>query len=90
MSSVAAVKFIKTKVTFRYHTKGISNQASSYLDHQIKTYSCSKWEKTKKFTIGAGISSRDKEISNRGRDYKSGQEGFQIGGGITNRGRNYK
>ena len=33
----------------------------------------------------AGISNRGKEISNRGRDFKSGQERFQIGAGITNR-----
>ena len=35
--------------------------------------------------IVAGISNRGKEISNWGRDYKSGQERFQIGAGITNR-----
>ena len=29
MSSVARVKFIKTKVIFRYHNKGVSNQVSS-------------------------------------------------------------
>ena len=37
MSSVAKVKFIKTKVIFRYHTKGVSNQVSSNLDHEIKS-----------------------------------------------------
>ena len=31
MSSVAAVKFIKTKVIFRYHTKGVSTKF-----HQIQ------------------------------------------------------
>ena len=41
MSSVARIKFIKTKVIFRYHTKGISNQVSSYSDHEIKSYLCS-------------------------------------------------
>ena len=40
--------------------------------------------------IGAGISNRGKEISNRGIDYKSGQEGFQIETGITNRCRKVK
>ena len=30
------------------------------------------------------ITNWDKEILNRGRDYKSGQEGFQAGAGITN------
>ena len=39
---------------------------------------------------GKKITNRGKEISNRGRDYKSGQEGFQIGTGIANRGRDYK
>ena len=41
MSSVAGVRFIKTKVIFRYHTKDVSNQVSSYSDHEIKSYSCS-------------------------------------------------
>ena len=39
---------------------------------------------------GKKITNRGKEISNRGRDYKSGQEVFQIGTGIANRGRDYK
>ena len=43
MSSVASVmssvvKFIKTKVIFRYNTKGVSNQVSSSLEHKIKSY----------------------------------------------------
>ena len=53
VSSVARVKFIKTKVVFRYHTKRISSQVSSNSDHKIKSYSCSnsstKMEKTKKW-----------------------------------------
>ena len=32
-----------------------------------------------------GISNRGKEISNRGTDYKSGQEVFQVGAGIAHR-----
>ena len=39
MSSVARVKFIKTKVIFRYHTRGVSNSSNS--GHEIKSYSCS-------------------------------------------------
>ena len=35
------IKFIKTRVIFRYHTKDISNQVSSNWDHEIKSYSCS-------------------------------------------------
>ena len=34
------------------------------------------------------ISNLGKKITNRGRDFKLGQQGFQIGAGITNRGRN--
>ena len=41
MSSVARVKFIKTKVIFRYHAKSVSNQVSSNSDHEIKSYLCS-------------------------------------------------
>ena len=40
MSSVARVKFIKTKVIFRYHPKGVSNQVSSNSDYKIKSCSC--------------------------------------------------
>ena len=42
MSSVARVKCIKTKVIFRYHIKGVSDQVSSNSDHEIKSYSRSK------------------------------------------------
>ena len=49
MPSVARVKFVKTKVTFRYHTKGVSNQVSSNSDHEIKVIHVPipvpKWEK---------------------------------------------
>ena len=93
------VKFIKSKVFFRYHTKGVQNQVLSISDHEIKSYSCSNFstkmkKKPKKrqkifrvtkqgnkgITIRAalGISNRGKKITNRGRDFKSGQE-LQIG-----------
>ena len=39
MPSVASVKFIKTKVILKYHTKCLSNQVSSNLDHESKSYS---------------------------------------------------
>ena len=94
MSSVARIKFIKTKVIFRYHTKGFSNQVSSNSDHEIKSYSCSnsttkmgKNEKVGENILGykTGQSEDYKlgqvlEITNRGkRDYKQGQlQGFQI------------
>ena len=88
MSSVARIKFIKTKVIFMYHTKDVSNQVHYNSDHEIKSYSCSnsttkmsKKKKKKKIQIRAGISNRGKEISNLGRDYKSGQGGFKMGQG---------
>ena len=47
-SPVASVKFIKTKVIFRYRTKGVSNQVritkSKVIHVQIPV---PKWEKTK-------------------------------------------
>ena len=43
MSSVARVKFNTTKVTFRFHTKVVSNQVSSHSDHEIKSYSYSNF-----------------------------------------------
>ena len=38
ISSVARVKFIKTKIIFRYHSNGVANQVSSYSDHEIKLF----------------------------------------------------
>ena len=76
MSSVARVKFIKTKVIFRYHTKGLSNQVSSNSDHEIKSYSCSNFStkigKTEKVRKIFWITKRgNKGITNRGnRDCK--------------------
>ena len=88
MSSVARVKFIKAKVIFRYHAKGVSDQVSSNSDHEIKSYLCSnssiKIEKNEK--VGKNFS-RLKDGAIRGlqirvcfrvknwgkRDYKWGQ-----------------
>ena len=72
MSSVARVRFIKSKDIFRYHTKGVSNQASSKSDHKIKSYSCSisitkigKNEKVEKIFL---VTKRgNKGITNRAR-----------------------
>ena len=87
MSSLARFKFIKTKNIFRYHTKGLSNQVSSNLDHEIESYIGSSNSSTK---IGKNEIMRkifwvtnqgNKRIPNRGRFY-----GLQIGArGITNR-----
>ena len=86
MSSVARIKFIKTKVIFSYHNKGVSNQVSSYSDHEIKSCSCSnsgtkmgKNEKVGKiFWITKRGNIRGLQIGAGFRDYKLGQEGLQI------------
>ena len=77
MTSVARVKFIKTKVIFMYHTKGVSNQVSSNSDLEIKSYSCSNSSnKMKKNNKKVGkifwVTKRGKKgITNRGKgDYK--------------------
>ena len=91
MSSVARVKFIKTKVIFRYHAKGVSNQVLSSSDYKIKSYSCSnsttKIWKTKiwKFSGLQNGAMRGLKIGAGFRDYKSGQGEFQNRAGITNR-----
>ena len=76
MSSVARVKFCKTKIIFRYHTKGISNQVSSNSATKSKVIHIQiplpKWEKTKKWENVFWVTKRgNKGITNRGkRDYK--------------------
>ena len=76
MSSLARVKLIKTKVIFRYHTKGFSNHVSSNSDREIKSYSGSnsntKMGKKVKRKKLFWVTKRDnKGITNRGkRDYK--------------------
>ena len=69
MSSLARVKFIKIKVTFRYHTKDDSNKVSLNLDDEIKYYSCSNFStKTKKWEKNFWVTKRgNKGITNRGR-----------------------
>ena len=92
MSSVARVKFIKTTVIFRYHTKGLSNQVSSYSDYEIKSYSCSnsstkvgmKTKKSGKFSGLQNGAMRRLQIGLDFRDYKSGQEGLHIGATLEN------
>ena len=85
MSSVATVKVIKTKVTFRYHTKGVSNQVSWNSDREIKNYSCSssctKIRKNEKWEKNFWVTKRDNNgITYWGkRDYKQRQlQEFQI------------
>ena len=74
MSSVARVKFNTTKITFRFHTKGISNQVSSYSNHEIKSYSY--------------LNSSTKIVKNGFSELQNGAiKRLQIGArGITNRG----
>ena len=101
MSAVARVKFIKTKVIFRHHTKGVSNQVSSNSNHEIKSYSylnsgtkMGKNEKNGKMLLGYKKMG-NKGVTNRGsfKDFKSGQrfhvgeKRFQIRAEITNRGK---
>ena len=89
ISSVANVKFIKTKVICRYHTKGVSNHVSSNSDHEIKSYSCSNSStKIGKIKKKVGKNFLGDKTGQEG-DYKSGQEGLQIGAtlGISNRGK---
>ena len=96
MPSVARVKFIKTKVIFRCHTKGVSNQVSSNSDHEIKSYSCSnsstkmgKNEKEGKQFRLQNRAIRGLQIWAGSRDYKSGQEGLkrEEALGISDRGK---
>ena len=85
MLLLAGVKFIKTIYIFRYHTKDVSNQVSSYSDLESKSYfvqiTVPKWEKTKKWEKMFWITKRGyKRIANRGRFW-----GLQIGArGVTN------
>ena len=93
VSSVARVKFIKTKAIFRYHTKGFLSYVSS--DLEIKSYSGSnsstkmgKNETVEKYFLGYKTgqsvdykSGQVLQITNQGkRDDKQGQlQGFQVG-----------
>ena len=90
ISSVARVNFIKSKVIFRYHTKGVSNQASPNSVREIKSYSFSnsstKMVSGTKFSglqNGAirGLQIGARGIKNRGsfRDFKSGQKDYKSG-----------
>ena len=82
---MARVKFIKSKVIFRYHTNGVSK----VIQVQIPV---PNWEKTKKWEKISGIQNgamRGLQIGAGFRDCKSGQDGLQIGAalGISNRGK---
>ena len=92
MSSVGRVKFLKTKVIFRYHTKGVSNQVSLNSDHEIESYSCSnfstKMGKTKKSEKFSGLHSGAIKglqiwaalgISNRGKKITNQSRNFKLG-----------
>ena len=83
MSSVPRVKFSKIKDIFRYHTKGVTNQVSSNLDFIRVQISVLKWGKKRKsgktFSVLQNGVIRGLQIGACFREYKSGQEGFQIG-----------
>ena len=75
ISSVARVKFIKSKTIFRYHFKGVSK----VIQVQIPV---PNWEKTKKWETISGIQNdykSGKEITNRSRDSKLGQRDSKSG-----------
>ena len=77
MSSVAKVKFIKTKVIFSYYTKGVSKHVSSNSDHEIKSYyicsnSSTKMGKKKRGKNFSGLQNgaiRESQIGAGFRDY---------------------
>ena len=60
------VKFIKTKVIFSYHNKGILNQVLSSSDHEIKSYLCSNSSAKMGKTENVGKFSRLKNAAIRG------------------------
>ena len=89
MSSVDKVKSIKTKLILRYHIKSVSDQVSSNSDHEAITFSCSnsstkvgRNEKVKRFSGLQNGAVRKLQIGTGFRDYKSGQEGLQIGAAL--------
>ena len=104
MSSATRVKFIKTKVIFRYDTKGVSNQVPLNSDLEIKIYSSSNssnkmGESGKNFSGLQNRAIRGLNIGAGFRDYKSRQERLKIrktlgiwnrDKKITNLGRNFK
>ena len=87
MPSVAKIKFIKTNVNFRYHTKDVSDQVSYIRVTKSKVTQVQipvpKWEKTKKSEKRlSGLQNgaiRGLQIEAGFRDYKSRQDGLQIG-----------
>ena len=83
MSSATRVKFIKTKVIFRYDTKGVSNQVPWNSDLEIKIYSSSNYrnkigESGKNFSGLQNRAIRGLNIGAGFRDYNSTQERLQI------------
>ena len=101
---MASVKFIKAKVIFSYHTKGVSNQVLSNSDHEVKFFfqiPVPKWEKAKKWNNSFWVTKRgNKVMTNLGRIYwlQIGAKRLQIRAkivqigtrGISNRSRDYK
>ena len=88
LSSVASVKFIKTKFIFRYRAKGVSIKFHqiritklNFIDVQIPV---PKWKKTKKSKKSSGLQIGARGITNRGsfRDFKSWQKDYKWGQGF--------
>ena len=94
MPSVPRVKFIKTMVIFRYHTKGVSNQVSSNSVNKIKSElqngairelqigadfrDYKSGQEVLQIGAALAISNQGKKIANWGRDFKSGQSDFKL------------
>ena len=80
-------KRVNKGITNRGQVSGTTKRGKrDYKQGQLKGFQIG----TKRLQIGAGISNRDKKISNQGRDYKLGQERLQTRAEISNRGRDYK
>ena len=83
---MASVKFIKAKVIFSYHTKGVSNQVLPNSDHEVKFFSKFQYQNGKKRKSGTAFSGLQNgairswqiwagftDYTLEQKDYKSGQ-----------------
>ena len=92
MSSVPWVKFIKAKVIFRYHTKGVSkssfikfvSQNQKLFIFKFQYESGKKRKRWKKFFELKSGAIRVLQIGAGFSDYKSAQTGFKIGAVVSN------
>ena len=101
MSSVVGVKFVKTKVFFRYYTKVFHVQIpvsklekkrkSGKNNSELQNGAIKRFQiGAKRLQSGAGISNRGKEILQPGQILQIGSRGISNRARITNRSRDYK